>query len=93
MDIAATRRADPYYRDPTGEIREAYWTEAPRGQVHGQRDHQVARVARHPAPTVQEHDGRVRAGAKGRRVWQPHVPGLVGEGAVRECEDRPKRRR
>ena len=33
MDIAATRRADPYYRDPTGEIREAYWTEAPRGQV------------------------------------------------------------
>ena len=33
MDIAATRRADPYYRDPAGESREAYWTEAPRGQV------------------------------------------------------------
>ena len=33
MDIAATRRADPFYRDPAAGIRETYWTQTPRGQV------------------------------------------------------------
>lgn len=33
MDIAATHRQDPWYRDPAGEIRVSKWTKAPRGQV------------------------------------------------------------
>ena len=33
MDIASTRRADPFYRNPAEGNHEAYWTVAPRGQV------------------------------------------------------------
>ena len=33
MDIATTQNLDSFYRPPAGEIRVAYWTEAPRGQV------------------------------------------------------------